>query len=159
MNVKALVDRGLELREHIDKLEKELEWVEAKLKAIGLKSDQEDLKDAEREGKRWLAHGTQRVVPVIFTADKLIGSFQLNSALHSQVKVLAGEDLKVFFKLTQVFKNQFENGKKFRGTAAEVLGAKGPAFVTACLSRDKGGVPKSDIKVEWDSAELNPNHG
>lgn len=152
MNIKALVDRGLELREQIERMQKELKEIEGQLKEVGLKSEQEDLKDADREGKRWLAQGTRHVVPVIFTADKIVGQFQANGATHSQVKVLAGEDLRSFFKLQQVYNNQFESGKKFRQMAESVLGSKAPAFITACLTRDKFGVPKSDIKVEWGEA-------
>lgn len=79
MNIKALVDRGLEAREQIERLQKELKEIEGKLKEAGLKSEQEDLKDADREGKRWLAHGTRFAIPIIFTADKIVGQFKANS--------------------------------------------------------------------------------
>jgi hypothetical protein len=33
-----------------------------------------------------------------------------------------------------------------------ILGESAPIFVDACLARDKNGIPKSQIKVEWDRA-------
>jgi hypothetical protein len=42
-----------------------------------------------------------------------------------------------------------------RAKAAGVLGAGAPAFVTACLQRDKNGIPKNKIAVEWARATDN----
>jgi len=152
-SVKALVDRGLQLTAQIAKLGKELEWIEDKLKAIGLEREQEYLKDEDREGRRWLAQGSALIVPVVFTADKLMGSFKKDSAAHSTIRNLAGEDFQHFWKLSQTYENRFDNGKRFRKEADEILAARAPAFVTACVAKDKMGVPKSDIKVMWDDPE------
>lgn len=153
MSVKNLVDRGIEVRRQIKVLEKELEEIEAKLESQGLNAPHEDLKDAEREGRRWLAHGSELIVPVVFTADKLMKSFKLNSATHQSVKTAAGDLLKEFYSLSQTYETKFDDGKKFRKAAGELMGPRAPAFVTACLARDKHGVPKSDIKVCWDDCE------
>ena len=67
MSIRHDVDRGLEIREQIEKLTAELKEIEARLKEAGLHADQVDLQDADREGKQFLAQGTQRIVPVIFT--------------------------------------------------------------------------------------------
>jgi hypothetical protein len=152
-SIKALVDRGLDIRLHIKRLERELGEIEGKLKKAGLEREQEYLKDEDREGRRWLAQGTTLIVPVVFTADKLLGSFKKDSAAHSTIKTMAGEEFGQFWKLSQTYENRFDNGKRFRKSAEEILGAKAPAFITACLARDKMGVPKSDVKVVWDETE------
>lgn len=153
MSIQALVDRGIAIRAEIKRLKAELDEIEEKLEKAGLNGPQEDLKDADREGKRYLAHGSSVVVPVIFTADKLVQSFKLNSALHSQLKTVAGEFLKDFYMLSQVFEIRFKDGKQFRTEAGKLMGASAPAFITACVARDKHGIAKSDVKVVWDEAE------
>jgi hypothetical protein len=153
MSVRHLVDRGIEVRRQIKALQKELKDIEEKLESQGLNEPHEDLKDAEREGRRWLARGSELIVPVVFTADKLMQSFKLNSATHQSIKTAAGDLLKEFYGLTQTFETKFDDGKKFRKVADEVMGSKAPTFITACLARDKHGVPKSDIKVCWDDGE------
>ncbi len=71
--IAELVDRGLELRTRIAEDSAELKKIETKLKAAGyeagLEGDHEELKDANREGKRWLARGSAMILPVVFTSD------------------------------------------------------------------------------------------
>ena len=62
-------------------------------------------------------------------------------------------NLREFFKPVRKFENLFDDGKKFRARAADVLDKAAPACLTACLSLDKDGLPKSDIKIEWDKPE------
>jgi hypothetical protein len=152
-DIKAFVDRGLQLTAQIARLEKELKQIEGKLTEIGLDRQQEFLKDEEREGRRWMAPGTALIVPVVFTADKLMGSFKKDSAAHSTIRNLAGENFGEFWKFSQKYENRFDDGKKFRKHADEILGAKAPAFITACVARDKLGVAKSDVKVLWTEPE------
>lgn len=157
MTTATLVDRGLAIRRELNALSDELKQIENALREAGLTASAtgnvEPLKDAEREGRRWLAHGTQRTVPIIFTADKLIGSFTLNSKSHQVIEPVAAGHLDVFFKRTTTFENRFDSGKKFRATATRLFGHNAPPFITACLARDKAGLPRSDIKIEWDHAE------
>jgi hypothetical protein len=141
------------LMAQIARAEKELGEIEGKLKAAGLDRQHEFLKDEDREGRRWLAPGSSLIVPVVFTADKLMGSFKKDSAAHSQIRTIAAEEFQQFWKLSQTYENRFDNGKKFRKAADEILGAKAPAFITACVARDKMGVPKSDVKVLWKETE------
>ena len=91
-------------------------------------------------------------VPVIFTADLLIKSFAEDSSIHLKVKEAARGHLDVFFNRTVKFETIIDSGKKFRKKAHEILGVDGPAFVTACLQRGKGGIPKSQTRVDWDRA-------
>lgn len=157
--VAALVDRGLEIRDEIARLEKELKGIAAKLQAAGYEANKagkvEDLKNADREGRRWMATGSKRIVPVIFTADCLVGSFTANSEVHKKIEAAAHGTIREFFKPVNKFENLFDDGLKFRNTAFDVIGAEhAPAFITACLARDKFGVPKSDVKIAWDKTEV-----
>jgi hypothetical protein len=158
MNVTHLVDRGIEIRRTLKTLAAELKEIEATLKEHGLKASAagrvEDLKDADREGRRWLAKGSTAIVPVVFTADMIVGSFTKDSKSHRDIEAVAVGNLREFFKPVNKFENRFDDGKKFRARAMDLLDKAAPAFITACLARDKHGLPKSDIKIEWDQPEV-----
>jgi hypothetical protein len=156
VNIKSLVDRGLEIRTQLETLRTELKAIETKLQKAGLAADHEELKDPDREGRRWLATGTEKRVPVIFTADKLVGTFQESSPTHLKILPVSSGHFEDFFKPIRAFENRYDDGKKFRTRADELLGKDAPRFITACLAVDKHGIPKSDIKVEWDQAEPIP---
>jgi glutaredoxin len=147
MSIQQDVDRGLEIVEEIELLKEELKKIEGRLTASGLKGDQVPLEDEDREGRQWIAKGSDKQVPVIFTADAIIGGFADDSPAHLKIKAAAGSSLKEFFKIT--WKNRIEDGKKFRARATELLADKAPQFITACLARDKEGMPKSKIVVAW----------
>lgn len=157
MSVRCDVDRGLEIVVQIEALKKELEAIEDRLEAAGLKGEQIELMDPEREGRQYLAHGSECVVPVVFTADLLVKTFQKGSAVHQKIEAAAGTSaiLASFFKESVTFKSLFDSGKIFRRQAEEILGEQaGPKFITACLARDKQGIPKSAVKIEWERAEV-----
>ncbi len=152
-SAKALVDRGLEVKAAIATLTKELKEIEADLHELGLNGDHKELKDPKREGRRWLATGSNKIVSVVFTADKLIQTFQKGSVAHQNIEMVAGDKFLRFFKPVESFKSNFENGLKFRNQADAILGDRAPMFITACLSKDSDGIPKSDVKVDWDKAK------
>ena len=154
MSLRADVDRGLEIREEVEKLQTELKAIEVRLKDAGLNGHQVELVDAEREGRQYLAGGTSRVVPVIFTSDLLVGEFGRDTKKHLEIMDAVQNKTGVlqFFKPVSKFENRFDSGKKFRALASEVFGDLAPKFITACVARDKDGIPKSAIKVMWDDA-------
>jgi hypothetical protein len=152
--VPDLVDEGMRLRAKIATLIKELEVVESALIAWAKDGDQVDLVDEEREGKQFLAGGSKVIVPVVFTADKLRESFADGSDVHVTLKRIAGAHLPQFYAPSTTWEMVPKGGKAFRKLAGEIVGAViGPALVTACLARDKHGIPKSDIKIEWKRAK------
>ena len=157
MSIKADIDRGLEIRAELEKLTTELKDIEVRVKHAALHGEQIDLADADREGRQFLATGTSSIVPVVFTADKLIGSFKLNTPIHNKILAALGPKhigmLPEFFAREVKFDNQFESGKKFRSRAGELLDTDAPAFITARVARDKDGIPKSDIKILWDDVK------
>lgn len=155
MSLRADIDRGLEITAELEQLTAELKDIEARVRHAALHGEQVELNDADREGRQFLAAGTQCVVPVILTADKLIGSFKASSPAHIKiVNALGGKahHLTDFFDRQVKFENRFDSGKKFRAIAAETFGDRAPAFITACVMRDKEGIPKSDIKIGWGDA-------
>jgi hypothetical protein len=154
VSVRADVDRGLEIVAQMTALKEELKLIEGRLHQAGLHGAQVDLEDAEREGRQYLATGTEQIVPVVFTADQVVKSFLADSAVHKAIAAAAGGHLADFYVPKTTLHAVFESGKLLRRRAAEVLGPQAaPAFVTACLARDKHGIPKSTIKVEWERAE------
>lgn len=155
MSLKADIDRGLAILAALEQLDVELKDIETRVKHAALHGEQVELKDADREGKQYLAAGSQRVVPVILTADKIIGEFGRDSQRHIQIMdaVENRTGLLKFFKPVNKFENRFDSGKKFRAAADEAFNELAPAFITACLARDKDGIPKSDIKIMWEESE------
>ena len=152
MSLRADVDRGLEINRLMAELKKEKEAIEERLEKAGLAGEQIELVDEEREGRQFLARGTELVVPVVFCADQVVKSFAADSAVHRQILQAAGEKLAAFYAEKRTLHAVFETGKLLRRQAAEIFGAAAPAFVTACLARDRFGVVKSQVRVEWNRA-------
>lgn len=154
-SLKSLVDRGAQITAQIGELSKELKEVEEKIREIAkAKSDQhQPLTEDAREGRVFHARGSELVVPVIFTADRLVGSFQRGSKEHQRIAAaIPVEHFASFYRSWDGFENAFDDGLKFRHQAAALLGKDAPAFITAALLVDKLGLPKSDIKIEWKKA-------
>ena len=157
MSVRADVDRGLEIRDSIKKLEAEMKDIDTRLKHAALHGEQVELTDADREGRQYLAAGSARIVPVILTADLIVGEFGHSSPRHVEIcNALKGKShlMLEMFKTVRKFDNRFDSGKKFRAQAAEVFGDLAPAFITACVARDKDGIAKSAIKIMWDETKM-----
>jgi len=155
LRIVNLVDRGLQLRAEIATREAELEAVEAAMLCLARDGEKVDLADEEREGKQFLAQGTKQVVPIIFTADKIIGSFKPETETHRKISA-ANILWRAFYRQTFTYELIDKTGKHFRRHAEEALGVAAAAFVTACVARDKHGIPKSDIKIEWERAKEIP---
>lgn len=157
VDIAELVDRGIELRERIAQDTAELKKIEERLEAAGHEAgregEHEPLKDANREGTRWLARGSSKILPVIFTADSIVGSFTRNTPLHRKIEAAAGDHLGQFFKPVSKFENKFKDGVQFRNRAHELFDKSAPAFITACIARDKDGIAKSSVKLDWDHLE------
>jgi hypothetical protein len=153
MTTQIAVDRGLELIAKISELREELKTIEGLLHTAALNGDQVDLVDPDREGKQFLASGSAKTVPIILTADNIVGQFIDDSPMHVRLKEIAGDKLKEFFKKKTIWENLAKSGKQFRSLAAMILEAKAPEFISGAISRDKDGIPKSSIKIEWDRAE------
>jgi hypothetical protein len=151
MSVTTDVDRGLQLRAEIAEREHELKGIIARLEQAALTGKQIALEDAEREGKQFLATGTREIVPVIISSDELMGSFTDGSPAHTKVAAVAGDSLASFFKKTITWERIAKDGKRFRAAALQLLGKDAaPPFISACVARDKAGIPKSKITVQWD---------
>lgn len=156
MSVRADVDRGLQIVGQMAMLEKELDEIEERLEKAGLEGEQVELVDPEREGRQYLARGSESVVPVVFTADLLVKSFQEDSAVDARISAALGCSanlMRRFFKRVVKWETIFDSGKQFRAAAAEILGKTAPDFISACLQRDKHGIPKSQTKIDWSRAE------
>lgn len=153
--IRADVDRGLQIVGELKMLQDELDLIETRLEAAGLEGEQVELNDPDREGRQYLARGSAAVVPVVFTADLIVGQFQVDSDVHRRIvlAIPAGHYLRDFFRSVRVFKTLFDSGKQFRAKAAELLGDGAPAFISACLQRDKNNIPKSKVVIDWQRAE------
>ena len=148
--IKADVDRGLEIVARIESDKAELKAINARLENAALHGDQVELNDAEREGRQFIACGSDLAVPVVLTADLIQQTFADKSPAHARIEAAAGDKIGLFYRAKTTWEALPPDGKAFRREAAALLGEAAPAFITACLARDKTGTPKSAVKVEWD---------
>lgn len=157
MSIGNDVDRGLEICRQINALEEELKLIEERLKQYGLDHPEKqiELTDKDREGRQFVAEGKSNVVPIVFTADLIRQSFQNGGKHHAAITAALPLNVPVsrFYERAVTWELLAKNGKAFRASAEEILGKEfAPPFITACVSRDKDGMAKSAIKVEWDRA-------
>ena len=158
------VDRGIAIYAEQARLKAELESIEARLTADALARPEEHapLEQAAREGKKWLAAGTAGALPVVFSADTLVKTFEQGGKLHLALAThfpCAALSEEGHAQWTQLFtrwsgyERAEEDGLKFRALAEQVLGAEAaPAFITALKAVDKHGIPKSITKLLWRDA-------
>ena len=156
--IKADIARGLEIRATMATLKVELDAIETRLEAAGLKGEQIPLQDKDREGKQYLARGESNIVPIRFESDLIAGSFAPDSLMHKAVVAALGEKnaakLPQFFKDTRSFERVPKDGQKFRQLAREILEADCfAALISASTQRGKGGIAKSKTVVAWDDAK------
>lgn len=149
------VDRGLAIVQSMLALKGELAEIEERLIADALARPDEHraLADAEREGRQWIAQGSECALPIVFTADKLVKEFVAEGAVAKRIgDAVAYPLFDTFFAKVISYEAKVKDGKKFRALAAEVLGEAAPGFIAACRVVDKFGIPKSDQKIEWNAA-------
>lgn len=148
-----LVDRLKEINGQIEELTREKKEIEIRLSKAAQAMPHEPLKDESREGRRVMMPGRKWRIPVVFTSDSLIKSFQDKSAKHKELEAIAGEHLGDFFKSPSKWETRFEDGQRFRKEASERLGDKAPAFIVACRAVDKEGIAKSSTVIGINEAE------
>lgn len=156
--IAADIARGLEIKAQIAALEAELKAIESRLEAAALDGDQIPLRDADREGKQFLARGKDKIVPIRFESDLIAGSFQPDSQMHIAVITALGDDhkdkLPQFFKDTRTFERVPKDGRKFRQLAREILDSRTFALlIQAATQRNKDGIAKSRTVIAWDDAK------
>jgi hypothetical protein len=154
MNEALAVKRGLEIQEKLAELKTELSAVEEFLKKRALNGTQIELEDADREGRQYIARSEHFEVPVILSADLLIKSFKHESAQHLKIESDCDGKLKLFYAKKITYEVIHPTGKAFRKEALSVLGEQGPEFITACVARDKNGIPKSVIQIDWGRSRI-----
>lgn len=150
--IAADVARGLEIKKQQKALAAELKAIEKRLEQAGLEGDQIPLQEEDREGRQFLAASSDRIVPVVFESDQIIASFKPDSEIHQLIAERAGTHLPAFYTETRSYDRVPKDGQAFRRAAREILGTAAPAFISACLQRDKGGIPKSRTVIAWDNA-------
>jgi hypothetical protein len=150
--IAADVARGLEIKKQQKALANELKAIEKRLEQAGLEGDQIPLQEEDREGRQFLAASADRIVPVVFESDQIIASFKPDSEIHKAISSLAGQHFPAFYSDSRSFDRLPKDGQTFRRAAREILGTAAPAFISACLQRDKGGIPKSRTVIAWDNA-------
>lgn len=158
--IKKRVDRGLQIRTQIEALKDELKDIERALEYTGLASQHEPLNEPDREGRQWFAHGSELTVPVIFESDCLMGSFPEGGQAHSNILAALDSHADKFtalWKPVSKFEMAAKDGQSYRRILREILPyGIGADVLSASISRDKNGIAKSRIIVDWNRPKLNP---
>jgi hypothetical protein len=163
----GLVDRLLELEKQLKELAAEKKEIEERLEAWALEHTEEHkpLEDAGREGRRVMLSGRRCRVPLVFTSDLIIGSFQDGSPKHRELLgILSGDEytdpdarpalLEKFFKKPSKWEVRIDDGAKFRACVAEWLHPNtAPKFLAACKAVDKHGIAKSKTGFDFKAAQ------
>lgn len=155
--IAALVDKGLALHAAIETNKSRLKAISEQLQAHALTVPSQHIKlvDEDREGTRYLAHGSDdKIVPVVCASDLISQTLAEGSDELGKVVIAAGEKFPQFYKRVVAYVSTFSksnkfDGKKFRAAARTEI-PDPEAFISACLRRNKDGIPVSQIKVEWD---------
>lgn len=151
--ITTLVDHGLTLHRRIAADTAALKKIVSQLEAAALTGEQQPLNDPDRDGRQYLAIGTNETVPIILTADILAQTFADGSAIHKSATYIVGDDLRLFYRPITTWKMLAKSGKAFRQEAHDQLAPdQAVHLITAVTARDKDGVPKSTIRTEWDRA-------
>lgn len=153
--IAADVDRGLAIVAEQKRLKEELDALETRLIKDALERPDEHvpLADEQREGRQFIARGTDVALPIVFTADKLVATFTEEGAIAKRIMdALPYPQFDRFYKKVVGYAMIPKDGQRFRVLAAELLGPEAPAFIKACRAVDKFGIPKSDEKIEWHAA-------
>lgn len=146
------VERAVALIEKIEKSKEELKLIEKKLIAAALAAPELHLplEEEERDGKQVVVRSRAGVrVPILFTSDNLVKSFARDSSVHEKIKDAAGSHFDVLFKPINTFKTFFDDAQVFRQKCRELFGNASPAVISACVARDKDGIPTSQTKIDW----------
>lgn len=169
--IAADVEAGLRLHGIIEFADAALKDVAARLKADALAcpGQHEPLHESEREGRRWLAPGG---LTIILTADSLRSEIERNGPEHLKMIASIGADIRTknpaadtatatdlvaetFAKLAKPwagFARTERDGLAFRTLASTLIAEPfATEVIAAWKAVDKFGVPKSDVKAEWDS--------
>jgi hypothetical protein len=153
--IAADVERGKFLKEEIARLSEELKAIEKRLELAGLDGEQVPLEDGEREGKQYIARSSKLRVPIRFESDQLITTVRPDSDLHRKLQHILGDKFKDFFKDTRIFERvKKDDAQKFRIHARNQLPPDTyAALISACVARDKAGIPKSKTVIAWSEAK------
>jgi hypothetical protein len=154
--ITALVDKGCALHAAIEHNKTRLKAISDQLQAhaFSVPSQHQRLVDEDREGTRYLAEGSEgRIVPVVCSSDLITQTLSEGSDDLAKVMTAAGEKFPQFYRRLVTYVSTFSksnkfDGKKFRAAARTEL-PDPQAFISACLRRNKDGIPVSAIKVEW----------
>lgn len=155
MSLQTDIDRGLEIVVEIEALKTELSALTERVKRAALNGPQIPLEDADRDGTQFIARGTEKLVPVVITADYLAASFTNLSPKHEEVLAALPHrqpQLTDFYQPKTTWERGIDDGKDFRRLAREMLAECAEPFIVACLARDRHGIPKNAVKIGWDRA-------
>lgn len=156
--IAADIERGIFLKDRIEKDKAELKQIEARLEQAGLAGPHVALNDAQREGKQRLLEAGDRILPIRFESDALVNSFAHDSPLHDNIKLVLDTEpgdsvFPKLFKEIHAYERRQDDGQKFRKLAKDLIPTEQGyhALIHLLKSRDKKtGIVKSKTVIAWD---------
>lgn len=152
--IQSDVDRGLAIASQIKDLQWELKIIEKRLEQAALEGVTEPLQDEAREGRQFIALGSEVKLPVIIESDQIIASYAPHSETEKALESLCGSMVNYLYKPATKFERVPKDGKAYRAAAFDYFGADlGAKIISASIQRDKNGIPRSRIIIPWDRAK------
>lgn len=152
--IKADVDRGHAISSQIKDLEWELKIIEKRLEQAALEGITTPLQDEAREGRQFIAHGSAVTLPVIIESDQIVASYSPDTEISKTLNTLCGVERENLYRACTKYERVPKDGKAFRTAAFAHFGADlGAKVISAAISRDKHGIPRSRIIIPWDRAK------
>ena len=152
--IQSDVDRGLAIASQIKDLQGELKIIEKRLEQAALEGVTEPLQDEAREGRQFIAIGSEARLPVIIESDQIIASYSPETEISKTLNTLCGAERENLYRACTKYERVPKDGKAFRAAAFAHFGADlGAKIISASISRDKNGIPRSRIIIPWDRAK------
>lgn len=150
MSTADLISVGRVYAEQISVLKERIESIEAVLKSRALNVPHEPLANGSREGRRATLKEGDQSVSVVFESDLLKGSFAFDSDLTTNLQGLCGNRFDALFRTKTTCERRITDGHKFRILVhSELPESSAVAVIEALKDKDKSGIVKSKVSVEW----------
>lgn len=154
-----LVTEGITITAQLSQLKARRDAIAERLRSYALAHPERHapLKDEARGGRQVILTGSiGETLPVLLKDDQIASTFADAGKQHVTIAGRAdqlGVALAPFYQPRTRWEMVPKDTVKFRALALSLLGEdRAPEFLSACLRRNKDGVPISDVSVEWDAA-------
>ena len=157
--IQDLVTEGIKITAQLSQLKARRDAIAEKLRTYALAHPERHapLKDEARGGRQVILTGSiGEQLSVLMKDDQIAQTFahagKQHLAIEASLQTLTMA-ITPFYRSKRIWEMVPKDAVQFRAVAQSIIGEKrAPEFISACLRRNKDGVPISDVNVEWEDA-------